>query len=250
MATEVIPAVDLSGGRVVRLLQGDYGRVTGFDETPDEAANRFSLAGAGWLHVIDLDAARDGERSDQHAAVLERLARRRGTRLQVGGGFRSADQVEVALAAGVQRVLIGTLAARDADAVSALAAEHGERICVCADALAGTVRIAGWREDAGESPRAFVERFSARGIGAFLVTAIERDGTLSGPDLRLLEDVRAVTGGTLLAAGGFAALEHVAAARDAGCDGVVVGRALYDGSLDLREALAVGRGKPFHRPRG
>ena len=160
MAMEVIPAVDLSGGRVVRLLQGDYGRVTGFDETPDEAADRFALAGAGWLHVIDLDAARDGERSSEHAAVLQRLARRRGTRLQVGGGFRSAEQVEAALAAGVQRVLIGTLAARDPDAVAALAELYGPRICVCADALDGTVRIAGWREDAGESANAFVERFT------------------------------------------------------------------------------------------
>jgi phosphoribosylformimino-5-aminoimidazole carboxamide ribotide isomerase len=241
MTMEVIPAVDLSGGRVVRLLQGDYGRVTSFDETPDEAADRFSLAGAGWLHVIDLDAARDGERSPEHATVLERLARRRGTRVQVGGGFRSAEQVEAALAAGVQRVLIGTLAARDPDAVAALAAEHGARVCVCADALDGTVRVAGWREDAGESASSFVERFSARGVGAFLVTAIERDGTLAGPDLRLLAGVRAVTDGVLLAAGGFAALEHVAAARDAGCDGAVVGRALYDGSLNLREALAVAR---------
>ena len=151
MAMEVIPAVDLSGGRVVRLLQGDYERVTGFDETPDEAADRFALAGAGWLHVIDLDAARDGERSAEHAAVLARLSARRGIRLQVGGGFRSAEQVEAALAAGVQRVLIGTLAARDPDTVAALAAEHGARICVCADALDGTVRVAGWREDAGES---------------------------------------------------------------------------------------------------
>ncbi len=166
MAMEVIPAVDLSGGRVVRLLQGDYGRVTGFDETPDEAADRFALAGAGWLHVIDLDAARDGERSPEHAAVLARLARRRGTRVQVGGGFRSAEQVEAALAAGVQRVLIGTLAAREPDVVAALAAEHGPRICVCADALDGTVRVAGWREDAGESASSFVERFSARGVGA------------------------------------------------------------------------------------
>jgi len=238
---EVIPAVDLSGGRVVRLLQGDYGRVTGFDETPDEAADRFALAGAGWLHVIDLDAARDGERSAEHAAVLARLAGRRGTRLQVGGGFRSAEQVEAALEAGVQRVLIGTLAARDPDAVTALAAEHGPRICVCADVLEGTVRVAGWREDAGESASSFVERFSAGGVGAFLVTAIERDGTLSGPDLRLLAGVRAVTDGVLLAAGGFAALEHITAARAAGCDGAVVGRALYDGSLNLREALTVAR---------
>jgi phosphoribosylformimino-5-aminoimidazole carboxamide ribotide isomerase len=241
MAMEVIPAVDLSGGRVVRLLQGDYGRATGFDETPDEAADRFALAGAGWLHVIDLDAARDGERSAEHAAVLARLAGRRGTRLQVGGGFRSAEQVEAALEAGVQRVLIGTLAARDPEAVTALAAEHGPRICVCADALEGTVRVAGWREDAGESASSFVERFSARGVSAFLVTAIERDGTLSGPDLRLLAGARAVTDGLLLAAGGFAALEHITAARDAGCDGAVVGRALYDGSLNLREALTFAR---------
>ncbi|MDX6598737.1 MAG: phosphoribosylformimino-5-aminoimidazole carboxamide ribotide isomerase [Gaiellales bacterium] len=241
MAMEVIPAVDLSGGRVVRLLQGDYGRVTGFDETPDEAADRFALAGAGWLHVIDLDAARDGERSAEHAAVFERLSARRGIRLQVGGGFRSPEQVEAALAGGVQRVLIGTLAARDPDAVAALAADHGPRICVCADALDDTVRVAGWREDAGESAASFVERFSARGVSTFLVTAIERDGTLSGPDLRLLAGVRAVTDGVLLAAGGFAALEHVAAARDAGCDGAVVGRALYDGSLNLREALTVAR---------
>src|ERR1700710_2372132 len=241
MAMEVIPAVDLSGGRVVRLLQGDYGRETRFDETPDEAADRFALAGAGWLHVVDLDAARDGGRSPGPAAVLERRARRRGTRLQVGGGFRSREQVEAALAAGVQRVLIGTLAARDPDTVAALAAEHGARICGCADALDGSVRVAGWLEDAGESASDFVERFTQRGVGAFLVTAIERDGTLSGPDLRLLAGVRAVTDAILLAAGGFAALEHVAAARDAGCDGAVVGRALYDGSLNLREALAAGR---------
>jgi phosphoribosylformimino-5-aminoimidazole carboxamide ribotide isomerase len=241
MAMEVIPAVDLSGGRVVRLLQGDYGRVTGFDETPDEAADRFALAGAGWLHVIDLDAARDGERSPEHAAVLARLARRRGTRLQVGGGFRSREHVEAALAAGVQRVLVGTLAARDPDTVAALAAEHGPRICVCADALDGSVRVAGWLEDAGESASDFVERFAQRGVGAFLVTAIERDGTLAGPDLRLLAGVRAVTDAVLLAAGGFASLEHVAAARDAGCDGAVVGRALYDGSLNLREALTLAR---------
>src|SRR4051812_6512054 len=177
MAMAAIPAVALSGGRVVRLLQGDYGRVTGFDETPGEAADRFAQAGAGWLHVIDLDAARDGERSAEHAAVLARLAGRRGTRVQVGGGFRSREAVGAALTAGVQRVLIGTFAARDPDAVAALAAEHGPRICVCADALDGSVRVAGWQEDAGESAASFVERFSARGVGAFLVTAIERDGT-------------------------------------------------------------------------
>ena len=134
-------------------------------------------------------------------------------------------------------MLIGTLAARDPDAVAALAAEHGRahlRVRRRARRHGARGRLARGRRRVGES---FVERFSARGVGAFLVTAIERDGTLSGPDLRLLAGVRAVTDGVLLAAGGFAALEHVAAARDAGCDGAVVGRALYDGSLNLREAL-------------
>jgi phosphoribosylformimino-5-aminoimidazole carboxamide ribotide isomerase len=112
---------------------------------------------------------------------------------------------------------------------------------VCADALEGSVRVAGWLEDAGESASAFVERFTERGVAAFLVTAIERDGTLAGPDLQLLAGVRAVTDSVLLAAGGFASLEHIAAARDAGCDGAVVGRALYDGSLNLREALTLAR---------
>jgi phosphoribosylformimino-5-aminoimidazole carboxamide ribonucleotide (ProFAR) isomerase len=138
-------------------------------------------------------------------------------------------------------VLIGTLAAREPAVVAALAAEHGSRVCVCADALDDTVRVAGWREDAGESAESFVGRFSQLGVSAFLVTAIERDGTLAGPDLKLLASVRAVTDGTLLAAGGFAALEHIAAARGVGCDGAVIGRALYDGSLNLREALAVAR---------
>src|SRR4029077_7254963 len=121
---------------------------------------------------------------------------------------------------------------------------HGPRICVCADALDGSVRVAGWLEDAGESASAFVERFAQRGVGAFLVTAIERDGTLAGPDLRLLAGVRAVTGAIVLAAGGFASLAHGGAARDAGCDGAVVGRALYDGSLDLRQAVTLARGAP------
>ena len=242
MAMEVIPAVDLSGGRVVRLLQGDYGRVTGFDETPDEAADRFALAGAGWLHVIDLDAARDGERSAEHAAVLARLSRaarhpppgRRRLPLGRAGRGRARRGRRSGCSSARSPRAIPTRSRRSPP-------QHGARICVCADALDGTVRVAGWREDAGESATSFVERFSARGVSAFLVTAIERDGTLSGPDLQLLAGVRAVTDGVLLAAGGFAALEHVAAARDAGCDGAVVGRALYDGSLNLREALSLAR---------
>ena len=170
--------------------------------------------------------------------------------LQVGGGFRSAEQVEAALASGVQRVLIGTLAAREPGVVddargrarpAHLRVRRRARRHACA-----------WRAGArtrASRRAAFVERFTARGVGAFLVTAIERDGTLAGPDLRLLAAVRAVTDGVLLAAGGFAALEHIAAAREAGCDGAVVGRALYDGSLNLREALTVARTGRRHQKR-
>ena len=243
---DVIPAVDLSGGRVVRLLQGDYGRVTGFDETPDEAADRFALAGAGM-------AARDRPRRGARRRAQPRARRRaRAPGAAARGHARpgrrrlplAPTQVEAALAAGVQRVLIGTLAARDPDAVAALAAEHGPRICVCADALDGTRARGGLARGRG---RVGEPRSSSASRRAASARSWSRRSSATarspGPTCGCSPGVRAVTDGVLLAAGGFAALEHIAAARDAGCDGAVVGRALYDGSLNLREALTVARAR-------
>jgi phosphoribosylformimino-5-aminoimidazole carboxamide ribotide isomerase len=237
---DVIPAIDLAGGRVVRLVQGRFDAVTDYGGEPVDVARRFWADGARSLHVIDLDAARSGERPAAHRAVIERLAAERpaGGVLQVGGGFRTAAAVEEALALGVDRVLVGTLAFRQPAVLDALVARHGPRICVTADALDGTVRVAGWGEDAGVPVVAAVADLTGRGVGVFLVTAIERDGTLAGHDLRQLRAVRAVTGAILLASGGVGTVEHVVACRDAGADGVVVGRALLSGAVALPDALA------------
>ena len=233
---DLLPAIDLAGGRVVRLVQGRFEESTDFGDDPELLADRFAAAGCEWLHVIDLDAARTGARPAQHAELLARLARR-DVQLQVGGGFRSAAAVEEALAAGVERVLVGTLALREPDTFATLVERHGHRICLAADSLSGSVRVAGWAEDSGQPTVEVVRRASEGGCSAFLVTAIDRDGTLEGPDLALLEAVRAATGGTLLASGGVAGAADLRALRGAGCDGAVVGRALLSGALEVGEAL-------------
>ena len=240
MAFDVIPAIDLAGGRVVRLVQGRFDAVTDFGGEPLDVAHRFWRDGARSLHVIDLDAARSGERPAEHLALIERLASNRpiGGVLQVGGGFRTEQAVDEAIALGVDRVLVGTVAFRDPALLDRMVARHGRRICVTADTLDGTVRVAGWAEDAGVRVVDAIRDLSARGVGAFLVTAIERDGTMAGHDLRLLEAVRAATDGIVLASGGVGTVQHVVACRDAGADGVVVGRALLSGAISLAETLA------------
>ena len=248
MAMEVIPAVDLSGGRVVRLLQGDYGRVTGFDETPDEAADRFALAGAGWLHVIDLDAARDGDAQPgarRGARAPGRPARdappgRR--RLPLGRAGRGGARRR--RPARAHRHARGARSRRRRGARGRARRAHlrvrrRARRHACA-----------WRAGARTPASRRARSSSASRRAAWARSWSRRSSATArspGPDLQLLAGVRAVTDGVLLAAGGFAALEHIAAARDAGCDGAVVGRALYDGSLNLREALTVARA-PSQKP--
>jgi phosphoribosylformimino-5-aminoimidazole carboxamide ribotide isomerase len=225
-----IPALDLLGGRVVRLHQGRYSRVTAFPDDPYELAQRYAAAGAPWLHVVDLDAARTGERPPAHARALEAIARIPGLRLQVGGGLRDETGIRAALSGGADRVLVGTLAASDPDLVGGLAAETG-RVAVALDCLGGSVRTHGWLEDTGADPAAFVARLVAAGARDFLVTGIDRDGTGRGPDLDLIGSVRAAVPGVLLAAGGVGSAADVDAAVAAGADAVVIGRALLDGTI-------------------
>jgi phosphoribosylformimino-5-aminoimidazole carboxamide ribotide isomerase len=235
---DVIPAIDLVDGRVVRLVQGRFDASTDFGADAEALADRFAAEGARWLHVIDLDAARSGVRSEAHRVLLDRLVARKRGKLQVGGGFRTGEAVDDAIAAGVDRVLVGTLALRDPEAFAEIVARHGDRVCVTADSLEGSARVAGWLEDSGQPTVELVRRLDGQGVGAFLVTAIDRDGTLAGPDMRLLESVRAATTGTLLASGGIGSADDVRRVAEAGCDGVVIGRALLAGTLELVDALA------------
>jgi len=227
-----IPAIDLLGGRVVRLHQGRYDRPTAFPVDPVELARRYADAGAAWLHVVDLDAARTGERSPRHAHLLRRLRALPGLRVQLGGGLRSGEQILSALDLDADRVMVGTLAASDPALVGRLAAETG-RVVVALDCLDGHVRTHGWVEDSGAGVADFVGRLTASGACDFLVTGIDRDGTGAGPDLELLRGVRTAVPGLLLAAGGVGSVADVETAVAAGADAVVVGRAMLDGSITL-----------------
>lgn len=226
----VLPAVDLLGGRVVRLHQGRYDEATTYPVEPVELAQRYADAGAAWLHVVDLDAARTGERSHEHARLLQSLMRVPGLRLQLGGGIRTEAQIAAAFDLGAARVMVGTLAAAEPDLVGRIAADTG-RVVVALDCLDGRVRTHGWVQDSGAEASAFVTRLAGAGAGDFLVTGIDRDGTGRGPDLELIQGVRGLVPGLLLSAGGVGSAADVAAAVAAGADAVVIGRGLVDGSI-------------------
>jgi phosphoribosylformimino-5-aminoimidazole carboxamide ribotide isomerase len=225
-----VPAVDLLGGRVVRLEQGRYDRVTAYPVEPVALARTYAEAGAPWLHVVDLDAARSGERSPEHAALLGELRAVPGLRIQLGGGLRDETDIRAALADVADRVIVGTLAVAEPELVGRLAAETG-RVVVALDCLDGRVRTHGWLEDARLDPSALVERLAGAGARDYLVTGIDRDGTGRGPDVDLIASVRPGVPGQLLAAGGVGSAAHVGAALAAGADAVVVGKAMFDSRI-------------------
>jgi phosphoribosylformimino-5-aminoimidazole carboxamide ribotide isomerase len=226
----VLPAIDLVGGRVVRLHRGRYDRATTYPVGPVELAGRYAAAGAEWLHVVDLDAARTGERSQEHARLVQSLVQVPGLRVQLGGGIRTAAQIGAALDLGAARVMVGTLAAADPDLVGRIAADTG-RVVVALDCLGGRVRTHGWVKDSGADAPTFVTRLAEAGARDFLVTGIDRDGTGRGPDLELIAGMRPLVPGLLLSAGGVGSAADVAAAVAAGADAVVIGRGLVDGTI-------------------
>ncbi len=239
---EILPAIDLRGGRVVRLVQGDFARETAFSDDPVAVAQQFVGAGATWLHVVDLDGARSGV--PVHGATVRRIIRAMGdgqpVRVEVAGGLRDRASVAEVLDAGAARVVIGTAALRDAAFAGRLVADHGaERIVVAIDVRGGRAVGQGWAADAvGVDPAEAVRRLHDAGVTTFEATAIERDGLQEGPDLALYERLVVLDRGEIIASAGIATVEHLRAVRDIGCTGAILGRAVYDGRLDLREAMS------------
>jgi len=222
----------------VRLEQGDFGRETAFSTDPVEVARRFVAAGARWLHVVDLDGARDGTRR-QDAVVGDVVAATRDARVQVAGGLRDGRSIATALASGATRIVVGTAAITDPDLVARAVDRHGpERIAVALDVRDGQAVGGGWRPDAPNgAARDVLGTLSGRGVTTFIVTAIARDGLLGGPDLDLLERCLAATDATVIASGGVTTIDDLHAVRRIGCGGAIVGRAIYDGRLDLASAI-------------
>jgi len=235
------PAIDLVDGRAVRLLHGQFDHI--LTNELDDARVRATMtweAGSSALHVIDLDAARTGAPAQPNISVLAAIAAEKppGAILQVGGGLRSAAAVETLLAQGVDRVLIGTMALRDPQVLAQLVERHGSAIAVALDSSQGTVRVSGWVEDAGIAVEDAATSIVALGVQTLLITGIDRDGTLSGPDLELLRRVRAaVPTAAVIAAGGVTTPDDVRAVRALGCAGAVVGRALLDDPSQIAALL-------------
>lgn len=232
------PAIDIRGGKAVRLLQGDYERETTYDTDPADAARRWANEGAEFLHVVDLDGAKAG--SPQNLDHVRRIAAAVDCQIQVGGGLRDPESVAAVLEAGAQRVVIGTAALRDPEFLDAAVSAHGERVVVSVDTRGGKVSLSGWTETSDVDAPAAVADLSARGVQRFLCTAIEVDGTMEGPAVEQLNEIAAATPGQVIASGGVGDLSHLEQlARDAApnIEGAIVGRALYERKFTVAEAL-------------
>lgn len=243
---EILAAIDLRGGRVVRLRRGDFDQETTYGDDPVAVAERFAHAGASWLHVVDLDAARTG--SSTHGQVIGSVVGAVGdrARVELAGGLRDEASVAAALASGAARAVVGTAALADPAFAGRLVATHGpERVAAAIDVRDGRAVGHGWSQDApGIDATEAIERLSAAGVTTFEVTAIERDGLLEGPNLPLYERLVRLGRGAIVASGGIATLDDLRAVRDVGCTGAIVGRALYEGQLDLGDAIVVA-GEPI-----
>lgn len=241
------PAIDVRSGRVVRLSQGDYDRETRYGDDPLALARAYAGQGAGWLHLVDLDAARAGGYT--LGPLLRDLAASTGLRVQTGGGVRSRDEVARLLDDGAARVVVGSLAVREPDTVLGWIDAFGpERITVALDTRADAggvwrLPVHGWTRTAAGTLEDLAARYAEHGLRHLLCTDISRDGMLTGPNFALYAQLLArVPGLALQASGGVRGIEDVAQARAQGCSGLVLGRALLEGRFDLPDALGLARG--------
>jgi phosphoribosylformimino-5-aminoimidazole carboxamide ribotide isomerase len=241
---DLLPAIDLRGGHVVRLLRGDFEHETVYADDPVAVAGRFVEEGARWLHVVDLDGARDpaARQLDLVAAIVAGVGER--ARVEVAGGLRTDAAVDEMLRAGAARAVVGTAALEDAALAARLVAAHGaDRVAVALDVRDGLAVGHGWRPGASGVPvEEALTRLAAAGVTTFEVTTIDRDGTLGGPDLDLLARLVAQGMGAIIASAGIATLGDLRVVRGLGCAGAIVGRALYEGRLSLPEAIAEAAG--------
>jgi phosphoribosylformimino-5-aminoimidazole carboxamide ribotide isomerase len=240
---DLYPAIDLRGGRCVRLYQGDYAQETVYADDPVAQARAFADAGAPWIHVVDLDGARSGEPT--HTEIISAIAAAVDVPVQTGGGIRDEATAERLFAGGVARVVLGTVALEQPELVARLAARHP--VAVGLDARAGDVAVRGWEEASGRSVLDVAKEFEAAGIAALIVTDIGRDGTLEGPDVDGLGAVLAATGVDVIASGGVGTLADLERLRALEADGrrlsgAIVGRALYEGAFTLDAALVASVG--------
>ena len=233
---EVVPAIDLLGGRCVRLYQGDYARETVYSDSPADVAARWVELGAQRLHVVDLDGAKAGQ--PVNLAAIERIAAAATVPVQLGGGIRSVESARAALDMGVGRVMTGTAAVSDPESVAEMCAALGaESVVVSVDARDGLVALDGWTRSSRVRAADLMRDMAALGVARFLYTDVERDGTLAGPNYDAIAALRGHVNAKLMAAGGISSLAQLARLAALGVEAAIVGKALYTGDVSLPEAI-------------
>lgn len=232
---DIIPAIDLMGGKCVRLYQGDYGQQTVFDDDPVSVALRWEACGAQWIHVVDLDGSASG--SPTHLEALEQIVGSTGLRVEYGGGVRDFQAADELFVRGVARVVLGTVAVENPGLVAKLVAGFEEGIAVALDAKDGRIAVRGWRQDTMVEVPTLAQSMADIGVATLIYTDIRRDGTLTEPNfdaVRRLVDRIPVP---VIASGGVSRGKHVERLQDIGVAGVIIGKALYTGDLDLRQMI-------------
>nr|WP_325194904.1 1-(5-phosphoribosyl)-5-[(5-phosphoribosylamino)methylideneamino]imidazole-4-carboxamide isomerase [uncultured Oscillibacter sp.] len=232
---QIFPAIDLRGGQVVRLYQGDYDKMTVYGQDPCAVARDFIAAGAKYLHVVDLDGAKDGTLANFE--TIAAIARQGGLYIEVGGGIRTEDRIGQYLDLGVGRCILGTVAVKDFAFTARMARKYGDRIAVGVDARDGYVAINGWKELSSERGVDFCRRLLDAGVGTVIYTDISRDGAEQGTNLDLYRELAEIRGLHVTASGGVSSLEELKELRAIGTHAAILGKALYTGRLDLKTVI-------------
>ena len=237
---ELFPAIDLIGGCAVRLVKGDYAQKTVYSDNPAEVAKSFAAAGAKYLHVVDLEGAKDG--GTPNLETIQNIVENGGLSVEVGGGIRSEEVIQKYLDAGVFRVILGTAAVQNPAFLEDMVQKYGEKIAVGVDIKDGMVAIKGWTEVSAESCFDFCEKLQKIGVKTIICTDISKDGLLSGTNLELYKELSEKFSVDIVASGGVTTLDDVKKLADMGMYGAILGKALYTGNIDLKAAVELTKG--------
>lgn len=237
----IFPAIDLIEGCAVRLVRGDYAQKTVYSTEPENVAKQFAADGAEFLHLVDLEGAKDG--TTPNLETIRKIVAVSGLKTEVGGGIRTEETIKKYLEAGVYRVILGTAALKQPDFLERMVKKYGEKIAVGVDIKDGMVAVQGWTEVSALTCDAFCQRLQQIGVKTIICTDISKDGLLSGTNLELYRHLKQTYAMDLVASGGVSSLEDVQSLQDMGMYGAILGKALYTGHIDLKEAVKIGKGE-------
>jgi len=235
----IYPAVDIREGKCVRLTQGEFNKETVYSDSPVEMALKWEKCGAKYLHVVDLDGARTGE--SKNIDIISEIAAKVGIPVQLGGGIRTIERIETVLGKGIERVILGTSAVKDPELVKRAVETFGSKVVIGIDAKDGMVAIEGWEKTSEFRAIDFAKKMEDLGVKTIIYTDISRDGMLSGPNLKAMEEMVKSVNIDIIASGGVGKIEDIKNLKEVGVSGVIVGRALYTGDVDLKQAIEVAR---------